>query len=411
MKIAQIVCTFPPYQGGMGNSVYNFARSLAALGHEVVVFTTAGGKKSKQQSDDNNIFTPLEILPYQRQSGSLTGFTDQLLNFKVVRLKPLFRYSNAAILPQLFWRLDKFDIVHLHYPFFGAMEIILLLKLFFKPKFKLVMHYHMDAAAAGFKGVIFKLSNALILPILLRQARIISCASLDYVKHSQVARYYSKHEKKFRQTLFGVDLEQFVIFHDHVRDNKTDQTILFVGGLDKAHYFKGLENLLYAVKILKNKIKEPIKLVVIGEGELKEFYQILAAKLKIDKIIDWPEQIDISDLVKYYNYSDIFVLPSINQTEAFGLVLLEAMACAKPVIASNLPGVRSVFKNGAQGLLAKPGDIKDLAAKIKILLLDYSKAKQMGLAGRKLVEAKYTWEKVAKRLDLLYHYAKYTPDR
>jgi glycosyltransferase involved in cell wall biosynthesis len=105
----------------------------------------------------------------------------------------------------------------------------------------------------------------------------------------------------------------------------------------------------------------------------------------------------------------VVVLPSINQGEAFGLVLLEAMACSKPVIASNLPGVRSVFKNGNQGLLVKPGDVKDLVKKIKVILTDDQLAKRMGRAGRSLVINKYTWDKVGRRLDIIYHYVKYTP--
>jgi len=260
----------------------------------------------------------------------------------------------------------------------------------------------MDAKAYGFKGLIFKLNNFLILPILLWQAQIITCASLDYIKHSQVANYYKKHAKKFRQILFGVDLKQFAI-QSITTQEKNQKTILFVAGLDKAHHFKGLENLLQAIKILKNSLHFKFNLIVIGEGGLKNYYKNLAKNLEIDEIVNFFGQVDNNKLVDYYNYCDVFVLPSISQSEAFGLVLLEAMACAKPVIASNLPGVRDVFKNSIQGLLINPGDIHDLVEKLEIILTNDKLAKQMGQAGRKLVEDKYTWEKVVKRLSLIYN--------
>ncbi|MFH1233558.1 MAG: glycosyltransferase family 4 protein [Patescibacteria group bacterium] len=425
MKIAQIVCTFPPYKGGMGNVVYNFSNGLAGLGHDVTILTP-------DYSTNNNFFD------------------DSKLNFKILRLKPWFKYGNAGFIPQLFWKLDDYDIAHLHYPFFGAMEIIILLKLFFRKKIKLIVHYHMDAKANGFKGLIFKLSNLIILPILLRQAKIITYASIDYIKHSNIAKYYDKNSKKFRETLFGVDLKRFKetsLTTFCQGGNSTPPThscqgggmenqknILFVGGLDKAHYFKGLENLLQAVKILKNshvflsclpfeegqgKVKlttetQPtlpplvrrevgFNLTVIGEGDLKNYYKNLVKNLKIDKIVNFPNQVDNSKLVDYYNDCDVFVLPSISQSEAFGLVLLEAMACAKPVIATDLPGVRGVFENNRQGLIVKPGDVYDLVEKLKIILTNNNLAKQMGQAGRKLVEDKYAWEKVCERLGLIYN--------
>ncbi|MDO9399802.1 MAG: glycosyltransferase family 4 protein [bacterium] len=380
MKIAQIICTFPPYRGGMGNVVYHFSSGLADLGNDVTVLTPDYSAKNSK----NNFFE------------------DSKFNFKILRLKPLFKYGNAAFIPQLFWKLNNYDIVHLHYPFFGAMEIIVLLKLFFRKKFKLVVHYHMDAKAPGFKGLVFKLNNLLILPILLWQAKIITCASLDYIKHSNIANYYIKHSRKFRQTLFGVDLKRFTI-QSGVIQEKNQKTILFVAGLDKAHHFKGLENLFQAIKILKNSLNIKFNLTIIGEGDLKDYYKNLAKDLEIDEIVNFLGQVDNDKLVDYYNYSDVFVLPSISQSEAFGLVLLEAMACAKPVIASNLPGVRGVFKNNIQGLLVEPKDVYDLAKKLKIILTNNNLARQMGQAGRKLVEDKYTWKKVVKRLDLIYN--------
>jgi len=168
--------------------------------------------------------------------------------------------------------------------------------------------------------------------------------------------------------------------------------------------------LLKALAII---IKEPklnaTVLKVVGRGNLLAYYKNCARNLGLENNVKFYENVDNSKLVDFYNYSDCLVLPSINKAEAFGLVLLEAMACSTPVIASNLPGVRSVFKSGKQGLLVRPNDVIDLANKIKAILSDKKLAEAMGLAGRELVESKYTWGKVGKRLDAIYHYVQYSP--
>ncbi|MBU0722200.1 glycosyltransferase family 4 protein [Patescibacteria group bacterium] len=378
MKIAQIVCTFPPYRGGTGNTVYNISESLADLGHEVTVFTPNYHYKNEDEFHEGK--------------------------FKIERLEPIFKYGNAAFIPQLFWKLKNFDIIHLHYPFYGAIKPILLKKLLSGRKMKLILHYHMDSRAQGFKGAVFYFYNILILPFLIMAAQIITCASLDYVKHSDLKKYYQARPDKFRQIFFGVNLEQFVTCHDNQNKQRQNKVILFVGSLDKAHYFKGLENLLKAFAIvIKNSELSSTVLKVVGQGDLLPYYKDCAFNLGLGENVKFYENADNNKLVDFYNYSDCLVLPSINKGEAFGLVLLEAMSCSTPVIASNLPGVRSVFKNGIQGLLVQPGDINDLADKIKIILNNKKLAQNMGLAGRKLVESKYTWDKVAKRLDSIYY--------
>lgn len=385
MKIAQIVCTFPPYRGGIGNSAYNIADALSDLGHEVTVFTP-----------DYNY--PLKENEFFENEGK----------FEVVRLKPLFKLGNAALVPQLFWKIKDFDIIHLYYPFYGALKPVLIRKLLSGRKMKLVFQYIMDSRAGGLKGAVFSLYTWLVLPVLARVSSLIACASLDYIKHSDLKKYYFKQPDRFRQILFGVNLEQFMTYRDGANRPVENRIILFVGGLDKAHYFKGLENLLMALaKLIKQPGFNKTILRVVGQGGLKNYYQERAISLGVAQSVEFYDKVDNSQLVDFYNYCDCLVLPSVNQAEAFGLVLLEAMACSKPVIASNLPGVRSVFRNGKQGLLVKPGDVDDLADKLKIILGDKKKAQAMGRAGRELVEKKYTWAQVAKRLDVIYHYVKY----
>ncbi|PIS05160.1 MAG: hypothetical protein COT81_02355, partial [Candidatus Buchananbacteria bacterium CG10_big_fil_rev_8_21_14_0_10_42_9] len=152
MKIAQIVSTFPPYHGGMGNTAYNFSKYLAKLGHDVTVITPTTAKK------------------------------DNPAEFKIEYLKPLFSFGNAGFLPQLFWRLSEYDIIHLHYPFFGGTEAVLFFKKFKNPKAKLVLQYHMDVVASGFKSCFFKIYNKIVRPQIIEIADLIICSSFDYIK-------------------------------------------------------------------------------------------------------------------------------------------------------------------------------------------------------------------------------------
>ena len=104
-------------------------------------------------------------------------------------------------------------------------------------------------------------------------------------------------------------------------------------------------------------------------------------------------------LPKFYNLADIFVLPSIDKSEAFGVVSLEAMASGVPVVSSDLAGVRSVIGKREAGVLVKPGDVDKLANTLKYLLDNPTECQQMGKIGREKVLKEYTWDKIGYRLD------------
>ena len=378
MKIAHIISTFPPYKGGMGNSAASFAKELVKLNHQITVLTP-----------------------------NFDGQTDETADWagvKVVRLKPFLSIGNAAILPGIMKRLAEFDVIHLHYPFYGTAELVALAKIFSGFKLKLVVHYHMDTRARGWKGLIFYLYKLIWLPIILRLADEITCSSLDYVKHSAIGHYYLRHRAKFTQVSFGVDLEQFKPAASHTPDSE----ILFVGGLDSAHYFKGVDKLISAFAQVQKQLPAA-RLTIVGRGDLEPAYRQLVKNKQLSDKVEFVNNADNQALVAYYQKSDLLVLPSINQNEAFGLVLLEAMACGKPVVASNLPGVRSVFKNGKQGFTSRPGDADDLAQKIYWVLKDKNICRQMGESARHLVEKRYSWRLAAEKLNEIYYRVRNVP--
>jgi glycosyltransferase involved in cell wall biosynthesis len=379
MKIAQIVCVYPPYKGGIGESALNIARVLKSAGNEVETFTIGG--------DDSG----------QREGGT-------------AYLKAFPGLGNGGVLPRLCWRLKDFDLIYLHYPFFGTSEIIWFLKKFvWGKKKKLVIQYHMDVVLPNLFLKILSIPSALIFNSLFKNADLIISASLDYVQNGKLKNIYQKYSssaratedkpQKFVEIPFGVDLNRFKRFLDSADAplGMTDKfKILFVGGLDKAHYFKGINILLQALNLLDKENKN-WQLEIVGDGDLRAEYEKQANEFGIAGKVKFSGRATDEDLPKKYQAADCFVLPSINKGEAFGIVLIEAMASGLPVIASDLPGVRGVF-TAESGLKIKPGDAEDLAAKLKYLMINPAQRIEMGKAARREAEEKYSEKEVGKKL-------------
>jgi len=382
MKIAQVVSTFPPYHGGTGNAVFNIARELAKLGNEVTVFTP----------------------DYSGGSHPLSLPLGQGEKFAVERMKPVIKIGNAAWVPQLLWKLRGFDVVHLHAPFIGSEQVL-------KRKFvfggKLVTTYHHDLIGHGWRGWIFAAWNALILPWVFWLSDKIIGSSLDYIGNSNAGGYYKSHPQKFVGIPFGVDMEKFrpdppapplgkggMNLRRQLGFSADEKIILFVGGLDSAHNFKGVGHLINAAKILKDRGMR-FRVVIVGDGDLRPGFEREVQDLELRHVVKFSDgRAELRDL---YNLATVEVLPSTTMGEAFGLVLLEAMACGKPVIASSLPGVRTVCEDGVNGLLVRPGDEKDLAEKLQRILGDDGLAARLGAAGLQKVKEKYNWKKVAEK--------------
>jgi glycosyltransferase involved in cell wall biosynthesis len=378
MKIAHIISTFPPYKGGMGNVVYYSAREMARLGHHNVIFTPAYDKKSPAR----------EILEP---------------NLEVVRLSSFISIGNAAVLPELIWKIRGFDIVHLHYPFYGSGEMVLLGLLFTNAKF--MIHYHMDTVGKGIKGLIFRIYAFFLLPIIVRSARLITCASLDYIKQSEVKEYYISHTSKFAQIPFGVDTLQF-----SPGEKSNHPSILFVGGLDKQHNFKGVEQLIDAFALVV-KDQPTACLHIVGKGDLEDYYRGRIAAQGLEKKAVILNSVLDAELADLFKTAWVTVLPSTNRAEAFGLVLLESLASGTAVIASNLAGVRNVFRNGEHGYLVRPGDVSDLAEKLHKIINNRDDVIKLGSSGRTWIEQEYSWKKFSQRLEAAYCRVLYSPEK
>lgn len=374
LRIAHVTATFPPYYGGTGQVCYHNALELARRGHEVTVFTAA--------HPPGEFAYPPEIT--------------------VKRLPVLLRFGNAPVLPGLFG-LRGFDLIHLHFPFyFGAEAVTLAARLRHIP---LVITYHQDVLLQGAMGAASRLHDSTLGAASLRSAACVLFTTLDYAQASQARWLLQRQPQKVGELPNGVDVQRF----NPTVDGSTlrrqfgigPQTVvlLLVAGLDRAHYFKGVSVLLGAMQQLA---ASPVHLLIVGDGDLRPQYEAEAARLGLAGRVSFVGRVSGEALPGYYAAAGVCVLPSWTMGEAFGVVLLEAMASGKPVVASRLPGVRAVVGDGAEGLLAQPGDAKDLAGKLRQLAEQPELRSRMGSAGRAKVEAQYAWPRVVDRLEDIY---------
>ena len=172
--------------------------------------------------------------------------------------------------------------------------------------------------------------------------------------------------------------------------------ILFVGRMEKR---KGFKHLLGAYEKVKREYPE-CRLIVVGpEGRAWRKYRDLAAKRNLKDVV-FAGYVEYDELPRYYKSADIFCSPATDK-ESFGLVLLEAMAMGKPVVASDIAGYAAVASDGVDGVLVRPRDDGALARAILGLLRDKPLRESMGAMG-KIKAANFGWETVAEQVMTFY---------
>ena len=369
MKIAVVVCVYPPYRGGIGHAAQRQAAILAELGHEVVVYCPAPPGES--------------------------GGEELMDGILVRRTKAWFSYGNLAFLPQLFRRMGDHDALFLHYPFFGAAESAVLGILRHRRPY--VAFFHMDVFGSGARGAFLAAYQRTIGRLLLRGARSVLVSSDDYFRHSLQAGAV----RRIEAAPYGIDTVRYspaeVPPAERQRLGLLDDlpVILFVGGMDAPHAFKGVPQLLDA--FAEAGLAGRARLSLVGEGGLRQGFMARARSVGLGGDVRFHGRVDEDDLIALNRAADIAVLPSTTAEEAFGLVLIEAMACETAVVASRLPGVRDVVGEGAEatGMLVPPGDVPALAAALDILVSDA--ALRGTLAGRGLVRVRERFSSEVER--------------
>lgn len=369
MKIAHITPVYPPYAGGIGNVAADYATDLALAGEETHVFTPDyDGSTSSEESA-----------------------------VKVHRLKTRIKSGKGAVLWQLFRRLKSFDLIHLHYPFYGTALIAAWAAKWWN--IPLVVTYHMKTKGTGWRGIFFSLYRQTIEPLVLDSAEKILVSSVEYAEACQLPY------KNIVELPFGVDARRFSPAPaDSVRNNyqihPESLVFIFVGGLDAAHYFKGADILLEALSKLPTERKWD--LILVGDGERKEILIQSAQESNLTNRVHFAGRVSPEALPDFYRAAQVHVLPSIDRSEAFGLVTLEAAASGLASVVSDLPGVRALVAPEETGYWVEPKNLQALHQTLTQCLQEPEKVGEMGRAARRRIEEHYSREVCLRKLRQIY---------
>lgn len=319
------------------------------------------------------------------------GCFEKMEQVRIRRLMNLGTLLSMSFCPTMaFWfRRIKARIIHVHLP----NPLADLSYLLARPSGKLLVMYHSDIVRQRMLLPFYRP----ILLALLRRADLIIATSQNYIDSSYILRHF---RPKCTVVPLGVDLERFRLTASvrekvkAVQDKFGCPLILFVGRLV---YYKGLEFLIEAMKDI------PAHLLIIGTGPLEKKLKKLRKRNRLEDKITFLHHISDAELPVYYHASEIFVLPSIERSEAFGIVQLEAMACGKPVISTRLnSGVPFVTLDRETGLVVEPRSGAAISVAANLLLGDKDLRERLGKKGRERVEKMFTKEQVAAQIKELY---------
>ncbi|MEO0091201.1 MAG: glycosyltransferase family 4 protein [candidate division WOR-3 bacterium] len=371
MKILLVSSAFLPYPSGISEHVFYLAQELVNLGHQVKVLTTEYPHYWNDWEDSRSQFEIIRygkviFLPLNKSFATFPWGTD--IPFRVKQLL----------------KTENFDIIHLHgcYP----------------PEIGFwALHFSRTVNCVTFHTVGFRKSIFLKLGALLftRYAKKLH----GKIAVSQIAQAWAEPYIKgtYRIIPNGVDCNRFS--PDVLPIKKTNQdtpVILFVGRLEPR---KGILVAIQAFKRIQANFPHA-KLFIVGKGPLEQTVQDLVAMLKLKDHCQFFGYVSREELPRYYASADVYLSPALGG-EAQGIVLLEAMACAKPVVASNIAGYREVIEHSKNGLLAEPNSADDFAQKVK-LILSNPDLKHSLQRNARIRAQEYAWPNIVKKIEAYY---------
>ncbi len=361
---------FPPLGGGLERYALEIARRLDQNYKWRIVFASAGTKNGGDTITKTDGITIYKF-------GYNLSFSNTPFSFS------WFRKIRALI------KKEHPDLIHIHTPVPGIGNIAALLA----GKTPVVVTYHAGSMIKGrlIPDIAVWFYERILMHVLLRKAKKIVCAS-DFVRDQFLGRW--NYQSKSVTITPGTNTQTFV---PDPKKRAKDPTILFVAGLGKAEQHKGLQHLLDATKTLSKEISN-LKLVVVGEGDMRPEYEKRAKSMGLD--VRFAGRLGGEPLISEYQKAHIFVLPSKNDN--FSMVVLEAMSCGLPVIASRIGGLPTLIDDTKTGFLITAGDTGDLTKRLRELLKDPALRRKMGDAGR-IKLRQFDWSAKAKEYAELFN--------
>ncbi|MDW8065269.1 MAG: glycosyltransferase [Anaerolineae bacterium] len=367
MRVIHLYKDYFPILGGIENHLRVLAKAQVCMGLEVIVLVTSPTRKTIELLDGS-----VRVLKASRW-----------LTVASTPLSPMFFLYARRLLPRC-------DLIHLHHPY-PPGEIAYLLSGGNTPA---VLTYHSDIVRQRLSG---RLYRPWLYRVLARVARIVVTSPI-YLETSPHLRAF---RDKCRIVPLGIDVARFFSVPAEaaqaLRSSWCSAShrphVLFVGRL---RYYKGIDTLLYALARLPD-----IHATIVGTGPMERPWRMLARDLRILDRVHFLGEVPDSELPLVYHAADLFVLPANARAEAFGTVLLEAMAAGLPVITTEI-GTGTTWVVGEAGWIVPPRDPVALAEAIWLALDQPEVARARGRQGQERVRREFTAEKMAQGVLEIY---------
>jgi phosphatidyl-myo-inositol alpha-mannosyltransferase len=355
------------YPGGVREHIRHLAEQFINMGHDVRV--VAPGIETKGVLVEKRLFYGM-------------GKTAPLpFNGSIARI---------AIDPMLSWRVrdilqrENFDVLHIHEPLVPGLSITALR---FSPTLNVgTFHTFTNPRMTSPYHLAYASASPFLRPYFRRLDGHIAVSTAAY---QFASRYFTAD---YRIIPNGVDLDRFDGHAQPLAEYKDGkQNILFVGRFEKR---KGARYLLRAIPAIRERHPNT-RFLFVGEGRMRYHFQRYVTRYDLRDVI-FTGYVSDAELPRYFATADLFCAPAITG-ESMGIVLLEAMAAGKPVIASNIPGYATVVTSGRDSLLVPPRDSQELASGIGYLLDNEPLCRYFVETGLRKV-SEYAWPRVAGRV-------------
>lgn len=363
MRVLQVGKFYPPHKGGIETVIESISESLAAYADVEVLVANDRPRTVRERVGD---------IPVTRAAsfGSMAATS----------LCPTFSGWMRSLCG---------DINHLH----ESNPLATIAYLTARPRGKLIVSFHSEIVR---QRRLMKGYEPFRRRLLQRAARIL-VATPDHFLHSPSLAPF---REKCAVVPFGIDVDRFSeapnlsIRAEQLRRRFEPPIVLFVGRLV---YYKGVDVLIRSMEGV------PATLLIAGDGPMRLRWRRMAREGPSGDRIHFLGEVATEELPSLYHASDVLVLPSINSSEAFGVVQLEAMAAGKPVISTRLnSGVAWVNQHERTGLIVEPGDAEELARAIRHLVEHPELRRSMGSAGLNRVRSEFDRRLMGARLMSIY---------
>lgn len=369
MRVLQLTKFYPPFRGGIESVAYELASGLNAKG------------------------TKTDVLCAQHQpGGTVREITSE--GTPVTRVRSFGRILSTSMAPQMLWELQRIRknhaVIHVHLP----DPLTNLALLVARPTARIVVHWHSDVVHQRIALKVY----APLQQWLLRRADAIVVTSEAYGRASPWLQDFAAKCHVIPIGIRDISEDVAPASVEALRRRFAGRKLIFA--LGRLVYYKGFEHLVKAAALLP----EDHVVVIGGVGELSDTLRSQIASLGLEHRVFLVGNIPEDDMPTYWAAADVFCLPSTHRSEAFGVVLLEAMRAGKPIVATLIPGsgVPWVNQDEVTGFNVAPASPPALAGAILKITSDEILRARLSAGARNRFSTIFTSERMVDRVQQLY---------